>query len=119
MNDPLILGGKKYWLRGQNNTLAAINYAFKNFDFANSKQTLLMGGSSGGVTVSIWMDFIRDRIKEINPYTDVRGIISAGLFMDYPNINGERIYKEGIVEKGFYNHVNKNSPPPNKKCVDD
>lgn len=77
-----------------------------------------MGGSSGGVTVSIWMDYINDRIKEINPYTDVRGIISAGLFMDYPNMHGEHIYKEGFVDKGFYQYTNKNVMPPNEKCVE-
>ena len=49
-----------------------------------------MGGSSGGITVSLWMEYITERIKELNPYTDVRGIISAGLFMDFPSIHGKR-----------------------------
>lgn len=88
--DPVSIGGKNFWFRGENNTLATLNFMFENLDFANQRETIIAGTSSGGISAACWANILKEKLHKINPYTKVKLIVDGGLFVDSGN------YKTGV-----------------------
>eukprot|EP00040_Diaphanoeca_grandis_P042186 m.264358 g.264358 ORF g.264358 m.264358 type:complete len:503 (-) comp55724_c0_seq1:411-1919(-) len=80
LEQPVVYEGKPLFYRGKRVREAVVSYLLDQRDMASAENVVISGTSAGGLGVYLNIDAIRDQIPE---NVRVRGLASAGFFLDY------------------------------------
>ena len=75
---------------------------------------VISGGSAGGLSIYLHIDYLHDLIHSTNPSARVVGVADAGFFMDLPSIHGDYLYTPNY--KNVF-HMQNVSDSVNSDCV--
>ena len=115
LEQPLFLNDQDIYFRGQNITMANLNFVFSLLPPELTDTFVVNGCSAGGLATYTWLDTIADMINEANPSTKVFGLSDSGFFIDYPSFeDGKHVFVQNI--SALVSLVNQEVPIPNKKC---
>lgn len=71
------------YFRGAINTRSHIQWAHKRYNISQAERIIVSGGSAGGISTYLWVDYFRTLVS--NPKI-VYGVADSGVFYD-PLIN--------------------------------
>ena len=77
--NPVEHKGKKLYFRGSRIVRAHFKWIDDNYGFDKADKVVLVGGSSGGMGVYLWIDYLRGLMN--NP-KKLSGIVDSGIFLD-------------------------------------
>ena len=77
--NPVEFNGQKIYFRGSKIVRAHFKWVDEHYSFTNAKKVVLAGGSSGGIGVYFWIDYLRGLM---NDPKKLYGIVDSGYFMD-------------------------------------
>ena len=110
--------GERIFIRGRRNVEEGIKFIINTIDLRTIKRVVVTGVSTGGYATFSWITNIEEIFKGINKDIEVYGIPDSGFFVDYYNYETkDRDYY--IMNKLFYEIVNKESPPLTLACLKD
>jgi len=117
--EPLLTEDKtKYYFRGYDNTMAALEYLLEKVDVKNLDTIVVTGCSSGGTTAMYWIQYIADAVKLKGSNATLLGINIGGFLVDYKSVKTND-NDFGIRMKSVYELVNHEAPIINKECLKD
>jgi len=95
--EPVSHNGTDLFFRGRYIVEDSIKTLMEQFNLSNADQIIISGCSSGGMSVYLHLDWIREQIPSHIP---VVGTADSGYFLDVPNYKGQCVYHQ-IYENCF------------------
>ena len=105
LDAPLVVGGTPLHLRGHDILAAAVGQLLSASpgggapSLAAATEVLVAGGSAGGLSVLLHVDYIAERIRGANPGAAVAGVANDGFFIDGASIWGGRHFFTGVFQR--------------------
>jgi len=75
----------KLWFRGARNLEATLDYLFSKYSLADAKFVVLTGGSAGGLSTFLHLDYVAARLASAGSTARIVGEPVCGFFIDAPN----------------------------------
>lgn len=101
LESPLMVGSTPLYLRGHDIFTAAIDQLLSPSpgggapSLSAATEVLVSGGSAGGLSVYLHLDYIAGRVREVNPGARVAGVANDGFFIDGASIwSGRHFFTE-------------------------
>jgi len=82
-SEPLVFKGKKLFMRGWRILNSALGELVASRGLVSATDVLVNGGSAGGLAVVLHLDHIASLLS----WAKVRGVVCAGYFLDFPDVN--------------------------------
>jgi len=105
LEEPFVVGSTPLFLRGHDILTAAIDQLLSDSPGAGAPslsaatEVIVSGGSAGGLSVFLHLDYIASRVHEVNPGAAVAGVANDGFFIDGASIWSERHFFTEVFKR--------------------
>ena len=76
--NPYDYKGSQLFFRGAVNMRAHLKWIDQEYGFQNASKIVMMGGSAGAIAVYLWVDYVRDMLKDPSK---LYGVVDSGIFL--------------------------------------
>ena len=115
--DPITVNGSQVWFRGRRNLVALLSYLTEQHGMSDATEVLVSGGSAGGLSAYIHVDFIHSTILQHarSRRTDgmsekrlkIRAAPVSGFFLNHRTLSGNASYEASM--RGTFEMMNSTS----------
>lgn len=105
LDAPLFVGDTPLYLRGHDILAASLDQLLGAApgggapSLAAATEVIVAGGSAGGLSVFLHVDYIAGRVRAVNPGVAVAGVANDGFFIDGASIWGGQHFFTGVFQR--------------------
>jgi O-palmitoleoyl-L-serine hydrolase len=111
----VVVNGKHLYMRGHEVMNALFQTLASKHSFDKASDVLLTGCSAGGLSTYMHADYVRSTWAPKS--ANFKAMPECGYFLDYPNVDGRKVYLEEMRSVFRMQHIGSNPGDTSKKCV--